>query len=75
VALLLAAYYSSYAAGAIVGSLMLDDVGPGLAEGTLVAANLVEMTRYAPGLALVVAALAGRRLLPRPLVITAASWR
>ncbi len=48
VAFLLAAYYSSFAAGAVAGSYSLDDAGPGLGEATLVVANMVQLTRYAP---------------------------
>lgn len=46
-------------------------MGAGLGEGTLVAVNLVEMSRYAPGLALVVAALVARKALGKPLAISA----
>lgn len=68
VAVLLTAYYSAYAAGAVVATLVLDTATAGLGESALVLANLVEMTRYAPGLVLVLAAVAARRFLPRPVV-------
>lgn len=71
VAALLAAYYSAYAGGAVVGSLVLDEPSASLGEGALVVANMVEMTRYAPGLALLVAAVVARRHLPTTVVVAA----
>lgn len=71
VALLLVAYYSAFAAGAVVGSLVLEEPSASLGESALVAANLVEMTRFAPALALLVAALVSRRHLPKPAVVAA----
>ena len=71
VAVLLAAYYSAYAAGVVVGEYLLETTTPGLGESTLVVVNLVEMTRYAPGVALMAAAVAGHRSLPKGLSITA----
>ncbi len=71
VAFLLGAYYSSFAAGAVAASYSLDNPGPGLGEATLVVVNMVELTRYAPSLLLLVAALVARKTLPKPLTITA----
>src|SRR5690606_8095584 len=56
VALLLAAYLPTFGAGAVVGSLVLDSAGAGLGEATLVSVNVVDLTRIAPSLALVAAA-------------------
>ena len=50
---------------------MLDDPGPGLGEAASLMVNLTEITRYAPGLALVVAVVAARRMLPRGVWIPA----
>lgn len=72
VAFLLGAYYASFAAGAVVATFSLDNPGPGLGEATLVVANMVDLTRYAPTLLLLVAALVARRSLPKPLTISAA---
>lgn len=71
VAVLLAAYYGAYASGAVVGTLVLDEPSPGLGESALVVANMVEMTRFAPAIALLVAAIAARRHLPTAAVVTA----
>lgn len=71
VALMMAAMYAAFGAGAVVATLMLTDPSPAVGEGTLLLVNLVELTRYAPSAALVVAALAARRVLPRPLVAVA----
>lgn len=68
VAVLLSAYYGSYAGGAVVGSFLLETSTAGLGEGTLVVANMVELTRFAPGLALLLAAVVARRALPTGLV-------
>lgn len=72
VAVLYGAYYASFGAGAVVASLLLEDPGPGVGESALVMVNVMEMTRYAPGLVLVATAVAARRLLPRPIWIAAA---
>ena len=72
VAFLLGAYYASFAAGAVVATHVVDDAGPGLGEGTLVVANMVELTRYAPSLVLLAVALVARRSLPKPVTIAAA---
>ncbi len=66
VAMMFALYYASFGAGAIVAAQMLSEPGAGVGEGTALLVNLTEVTRYAPGLALVVAAFMARRSLPRP---------
>ncbi len=65
VALLYAAYYAVFGAGAVVAGQMLSDPGPGLGEASLLLLNMTEIARFAPGLALVVAAVVARRELPR----------
>lgn len=72
VAFLMAAYYSAYAAGVAVAQFVLDEAGPGVGESSLVLLNLVELSRYAPGLVLVAAVLVARRRLPR--TVTAPAW-
>lgn len=72
VAVLLAAYYTTFGATAVVADLLLTEPGAGVGESGLVVLNMVEMTRYAPGLALTAAAVACRRSLPRPVWIVAA---
>ncbi|KGN29841.1 hypothetical protein N802_10470 [Knoellia sinensis KCTC 19936] len=72
VALLGAMYVSSFGAGSMVGTLLLTSPGPGLGEATLVSINVLELTRYAPSLAVTAAAVVGRRHLSRPLVVSAA---
>lgn len=64
VAVLFGAYYAAFGAGAVVADQMLLEPGPGLGEATALMLNLVELTRYAPGLALVAAAFVARRQLP-----------
>jgi hypothetical protein len=71
VALLMAAYYSAYAAGVSVASLVLDEAGPGVGEATLVLLNGIELARYAPTLLLVTAVLVARRRLSRALTVPA----
>lgn len=73
VALLYAAYYSVFGAGAVVASQMLADPGPGLGEASYLLLNMAEIARFAPGLALVAAAVVARRELPRGLWVTAAA--
>lgn len=71
VALLYAAYYGVFGAGAVVASQMLEAPGSGLGEASLLLLNMTEIARFAPGLALVVAAIVARRELPRALWATA----
>jgi hypothetical protein len=71
VAMLMAAYFSAYAAGATVAEFVLDEAGPGVGESTLVLLNLVEFTRYTPGLLLIGAVLVARAKLPRGITIPA----
>jgi hypothetical protein len=71
VAMMYALYYSSFGAGAIVAAQMLSEPGAGVGEGTALMVNLTEVARYAPGLALVVAAFMVRRALPRAVGIAA----
>lgn len=72
VAVLFAAFYATFGAGAVVATQSLADPGPGLGESALLLLNLVEITRYAPTLVLAVAAVVARRVLPRPVWIAAA---
>lgn len=72
VAVLYAAYYGVFGAGAVVASQMLSAPGAGLGEASLLLLNMAEMARVAPGLALVGAAVVARRALPRGLWMTAA---
>ncbi len=71
VALMFALYYSTFGAAAVVASQMLEEPGAGLGEGASLLLNLAEITRYAPGLALVAAAFVARRRLPRAVGISA----
>jgi hypothetical protein len=71
VAMMYALYYGSFGAGAIVAAQMLAEPGAGVGEGTALLVNLTEVARYAPGLALVVAAFVARRRLPRAVGIAA----
>lgn len=73
VAILYAAHYGVFGAGAVVASQMLADPGPGLGEASYLLLNVVEIARFAPGLALVAAAVVARRELPRGLWVTAAA--
>ena len=70
VALMLAVYAASFAAGAIVTE-MLDDPGDGVGEAALVLLNTADLARSAPSLALLLAAWAARRHLPRALSVAA----
>ncbi|MGH3346564.1 MAG: hypothetical protein ACRDO4_06245 [Nocardioides sp.] len=65
VALMYAGYYSVFGAGAVVATEALSAPGPGLGEAASLLLNVAEITRYAPGLALVGAAVVARRHLPR----------
>lgn len=71
VALMYAGYYSVFGAGGIVAAQMLDDPGPGLGESASLLLNIMEVTRYAPGLALVAAVAVAGRHLPRWVHVTA----
>ena len=62
VALMYAAYYAVFGAGAVIAS---GESGPGMGEAAWHALNVMEIARYAPGLALVVAAVAAGPRLPR----------
>ena len=72
VAMLYAAFYAVFGAGAVVANQSLDNPGAGLGEAASLMLNVVEITRYAPGRVLVAAAGAARRVLPRPVWIPAA---
>lgn len=65
VAMMYAIYYAAFGAGTIVATQMLDNPGPGLGEAASLMLNVAEVARYAPGLALVVAAAAAGSHLPR----------
>lgn len=73
VALMYALYYGVFGAGAVVASQMLADPGAGLGEASFLLLNVAEIARFAPGLALVAAAVVARRRLPRGLWVTAAT--
>ena len=70
VALMYAAYYAVFGAGAVIAS---GESGPGLGEAAWHALNVMEIARYAPGLALVSAAVVARARLPRAVWGTAAA--
>lgn len=72
VAVLFAAYYAVFGGGAVIAAEVDGGPGPGLGESTWVLLNVVELTRYAPGLVLVAAAAALRDRLPRGVWGTAA---
>ena len=72
VAVLFAAYYSTFGAAGTVATVLLDEPGPGLGEAASLLLNVVEITRYGPGLALVVAAVVSRRMLAKAIWIPAA---
>lgn len=72
VAVLYGAFYATFGAGALVAGQMLDEPGAGLGEAAALLLNFTEITRYAPGLALVAAAVAARKVLPRGVWIPAA---
>jgi hypothetical protein len=56
----------------VVADYVLTEAGPGVGEAALVVLNVVEITRYAPGLLLVAAVLVARRRLPRTITVPAA---
>ena len=70
VAVLFAAYYATFGAAGVEAQT-LDRPGPGLGEAAILMLNIVEITRYAPGLALVAAAMAAGSRLPRAARYTA----
>jgi hypothetical protein len=70
-AILLALYYGSFAAGALVGTDLLTVPGPGVGEAALVAANMIEFGRFAAGLALAVGVAVAYRRIPKGLAISA----
>jgi hypothetical protein len=70
VALMYAGYYSVFGAGGVVAAEMLEEPGAGLGESASLMLNIMEITRYAPGLALVAAVMFAGRL-PRWVRITA----
>lgn len=71
VALMYAGYYSVFGAGGVVAAQMLEEPGAGLGEATSLMLNVMEIARYAPGLALVAAVLVAGNNLPRWVRITA----
>lgn len=71
VALMYAGYYAVFGAAGVVATQMLDDPGAGLGEGASLVLNVMEITRYAPSLALVVAVVAAGARLPRWVRVTA----
>ena len=71
-AVLLVAYIGSFAAGAMTATMLLDTPGAGVGEASLVIANVAELARYAPSLALTMAAVAARDRLGRAAWIPAA---
>lgn len=70
-ALMFAAFYAVFGAGGIVASQMLEEPGAGVGESAAMLLNVMEVTRYAPGLALVAAVLVGGSQLPRWVRVTA----
>lgn len=72
-AVLLVAYIGSFAAGATVASLLLETPGAGVGEAALVSANVAELVRYGPSLALTGAVVVARRRVGRAVWIPAAA--
>jgi hypothetical protein len=62
VAVLMLAYYASFAAGATVATNVITDPGTGLGEATLVILNAFSLTIIGPGFALLVASAASPTL-------------
>lgn len=54
-AVLLAAYISSFAAGALIATMLVQSPSAGIGEAALVIANVTELARYGPSLALTAA--------------------
>lgn len=71
VAVLMAGYYASFAAGTAVASYNLSEAGPGLGEATLVVLNTFSLAQFGPALALLIASAAAPGL-ARPVRVTAA---
>jgi hypothetical protein len=71
VAVLMLAYYASFAAGSAVATDLITDPGAGLGEATLVVLNAFSLTMVGPALALLVAAAVSPDL-PRPTRVTGA---
>lgn len=55
-----------------MANLLLNDPGLGVGEASLALLNVVEVTRYAPGLLRVAAVLVARRRLPKTITVPAA---
>lgn len=70
-AVLFVAYYAAFGAAGVTADHVVTDPGAGLGEATAALVNMAELTRYAPGLALAGAAVAGRRHLPAGVWIVA----
>jgi hypothetical protein len=64
VAVLFVAYYASFGVGGLLAGEVIAEPDPAIGIATSFLVNLTEITRYAPGVALVVAAVAARRRLP-----------
>ncbi|MFC5175419.1 hypothetical protein [Nocardioides taihuensis] len=72
VALTTALYYAVFGAAVATADVALDTPHDGLGEATLLLLNVADFARYAPGLALVAAAVWARRSLPSGLWVPAA---
>ena len=72
VAILFAGYYASFGVGGLLAGEVISEPDPAIGIATSFLVNLTEITRYAPGLALVAAALSARRRLPAGVWATAA---
>ncbi len=72
VAVLFVAYYASFGVGGLLAGEVISGPDPAIGIATSFLVNLTEITRYAPGLALVAAALSARRRLPAGVWVTAA---
>lgn len=71
VSVLFVAYYAALASVAVVATNLYEQSSAGLGDAGLVMLNVVEITRFAPGIALVVAVLVSRRSFPKPVVVGA----
>lgn len=72
VALMFGIYYATFAAAGVVATQTFDTPGAGLGESALLVLNVAEIARYAPGLVVVVAAVAARGRLSKGIWIPAA---